>query len=166
MLDRRTVVATVLCGALAGCTTDTDGNGDTPEPTPSETPTPTATPSSTPDGSGTGIEEWMADVGNFDGVMDLTGQASVSVQVGAKGNGGNLAFAPPAIAVVTGTTVTWEWLGKGGSHNVVATDGAFESDLTATQGYTFDHTFDTKDTYKYYCQPHKPLGMKGIVIVR
>ena len=109
---------------------------------------------------------YLDDVGNYDGtVVDATGEGQASVSVGAAGNGGNFAFDPPAIHVDSGTTVTWEWTGKGGSHNVVHEDGDFESDLVGEEGATFEHTFEEDGIYKYYCQPHKTLGMKAAIVV-
>jgi halocyanin-like protein len=89
----------------------------------------------------------------------------VTVTVGAQGNGGYLAFDPAAVRVSSGTTVTWEWTGQGGSHNVVAEDGSFESELVAEEGHTFSHTFEESGAYRYYCQPHETLGMNGAVVV-
>jgi halocyanin-like protein len=113
------------------------------------------------------FDGWMSDVGNYDGtVTDRTGQDSVTIEVGAQGNGGGFAFAPPAVRIDPGTTVTFEWTGEGGQHNVVAEEGAdFESELTAEAGFTFEHTFESEGTVKYYCSPHRALGMKGVVVV-
>ncbi|MFB6146598.1 MAG: halocyanin domain-containing protein [Halobacteriaceae archaeon] len=109
---------------------------------------------------------FMDGVGNYDGtVTDRTGQDEVTITVGVDGNGGHLAFGPPAVRVSTGTTVVWTWSGKGGSHNVVDEGGSFESKLTAEAGFTFDQTVDSAQTVKYYCQPHRMRGMKGVVVV-
>ena len=109
---------------------------------------------------------WMGDVGNYDGVVDATGRSEVTVTVGASGNGGNFAFGPAAVQVDPGTTVLWEWNGKGGQHNVVAEEGGdFESELTAEAGITFEQTFESEGVVKYYCTPHRALGMKGVVVV-
>jgi halocyanin-like protein len=109
---------------------------------------------------------YLDDVGNFDGsVADARGQGEVTVGVGTEGNGGNLAFDPPAVHVDAGTTVVWEWTGEGGSHNVIHEGGNFESELTAEGGFTFEHTFESDGVYNYYCQPHRSLGMKGSVVV-
>lgn len=109
--------------------------------------------------------DWFGDTDNYDGTYDFTGESEVTVTVGAAGNGGNLAFSPAAIRVDPGTEVVWEWTGKGGSHNVVADDGSFESDMLAEAGETFSHSFDSEGTFKYFCQPHKMMGMKGAVVV-
>ncbi len=109
---------------------------------------------------------YLSDVGNFEGTTaDMTGQDEVRVAVGAEGNGGGFAFDPPAVQVDPGTTVVWEWTGAGGQHNVVDEDGAFESELTEEEGFTFEYTFDEERVFKYFCQPHKALGMKGVLAV-
>lgn len=162
------------------------GSGGSSGATADETATPAGTPADSDGGSGSGsddgsdadgsdssepgttpgeVSEYLSDVGNFSGVVDETGSDSATVTVGAEGNGGNLAFGPAAVRVSAGTEVTWEWNGLGGSHNVVAEDGSFESELTTEEGHTFSHTFEESGAYTYYCQPHKALGMKGAVVV-
>jgi len=110
---------------------------------------------------------WLDDVGNYDGTtVDATGQDEVTIGVGTEGNGGNFAFDPPAVQIDPGTTVVWEWTGEGGQHNVVAESGGdFESELTATAGFTFEHTFEEEGIVTYYCQPHRSLGMKAAIAV-
>jgi plastocyanin len=97
-----------------------------------------------------------------------------------------LAFAPKRIEVEAGTTVTWENVGSIG-HTVTAYEdeipgdatyfasGGFDSQSAATDGYpdkgnikegeSYEHTFETKGTYKYYCIPHEMNGMVGYVKV-
>lgn len=111
------------------------------------------------------FDGWFADVGNFDGVADRTGMDTVSVTVGASGNGGAYAFDPAAVEVTAGTTVVWSWTGEGGMHDVTHEDGAFESELTDDADYTFEHVFDAPGIYKYVCTPHEGIGMKGAVVV-
>jgi halocyanin-like protein len=109
---------------------------------------------------------WMSDVGNYSEVVDETGSDEVTITVGAQGNGGNFAFGPAAVQVDPGTKIVWEWNGEGGQHNVVAEEGGdFESELTAEAGFTFEQTFDSEGVIKYYCQPHRALGMKAVVVV-
>jgi len=117
------------------------------------------------DASGVGFGGWFEDVSNFEGVADETDASEVSVAVGAQGNQGNFAFDPPAVRVSAGTTVTWEWTGEGGQHNVKAEDGGFESELTSEAGFTFEYTFEETGTVRYVCTPHRSLGMKGAVVV-
>lgn len=174
MVSRRTALLTLsgIAGGLAGCSGGDggDGGGDGGD-TPAETATPTPTPTSTPTPENQvpeEVTEWLSDVENYDGtVADRTGQSEVTVQTGAEGNGGNFAYDPAAIRIDSGTTVVWEWTGKGGSHNV-ATDsgGDFESELVGEEGHTFEHTFDSTGAVTYFCTPHRGVGMKGAVIVR
>ncbi|MFB6106338.1 MAG: halocyanin domain-containing protein [Halobacteriaceae archaeon] len=108
---------------------------------------------------------WIADVDG--GYKDARGSDSVTVKVGASGNGGNYAFDPSGLWVDEGTTVTWEWTGQGGGHNVHAMKNADYSSPTASEaGHTFEHTFDSGgQIVEYECQPHASLGMKGSVAV-
>jgi len=150
-LDRRTFVATTgtaLATALAGCSGGSGGSGSGGSDTLAEEPN---------------YDGWFENVDNYDATLDRTGQDSVTVTVGA---GDGLQFDPPAIAVSSGTTVTWEWSGQGGQHNVVAKDGAFESELVSEQGRTFEYTFEETGVHRYKCNPHASVGMKGAVVVR
>jgi halocyanin-like protein len=109
------------------------------------------------------------DANNYDGnVADETGSDSVTVMVGAGENG--LAFDPAAVQVDSGTTITWEWTGNGGQHNVVgdAVPSGAELDSgeqVAGEGETYEKTLDTTGTYGYYCDPHRSSGMYGAVEV-
>ncbi|AXG06639.1 halocyanin domain-containing protein [Haloplanus rubicundus] len=126
----------------------------------------TAAATATPAAAQASFDGWMSDVGNYSEVADATGQDEVTITVGAQGNGGNFAFDPPAVQVDPGTTVVWEWNGEGGQHNVVAEEGGeFESELTAEAGFTFEQTLESEGVVKYFCQPHRALGMKGVVVV-
>jgi halocyanin-like protein len=144
---------------------DTPAETATAASTPMETPTPTATPGGS--GGGGEIADYLADVGNYDGsVIDATGQSEVTVEVGAEGNGSGFAYGPPAIRIDSGTTVRWDWIGQGGLHNVVAENGAFDSgEPVSGDQPTFEHTFEETGIYRYFCSPHKALGMKGAVEV-
>ncbi|WP_158059663.1 halocyanin domain-containing protein [Halorussus halophilus] len=115
--------------------------------------------------SGPDYGDWFSNTSNFSGTYDFTGKSNVTIHVGAKGNGSNYAFAPAAIRVDAGTKVTWKWTGKGGSHNVIAKGGSFESSMNSKAGATFTHTFEKEGQHKYYCSPHKMMGMKGAVVV-
>jgi halocyanin-like protein len=140
-VHRRAVLAGASGGlaALAGCVS---GGGGAPE---------------------VSLSDWLGDLEEYGGPVDRTGRSEVVVTVGAGDDG--LAFDPLAVTVDAGTTVVWEWTGRGGRHNVVGRDGAFESEYHEDEGATFEHTFDDERTYAYYCQPHRTLGMKGGVRV-
>ena len=111
---------------------------------------------------------WFDDVSNYDGTVDMRGQDTVEITVGAEGNGGAFAFAPPAVMVSPGTEVVWRWNGEGGGHNVVSDgDGPLASgEPVSESGTTYSHTFESEGIFKYVCEPHAALGMKGAVAVR
>jgi len=111
------------------------------------------------------FDGWFDGVDNYDGVVDRTGEDEITVQVGSQANGGAFGYGPAAVKVSSGTSVTWEWTGEGGSHDVQADDGSFASELTDEAGHTFSHTFDATGATKYFCMPHKTMGMKGVVVV-
>jgi halocyanin-like protein len=113
------------------------------------------------------VKEYLANVSNARSVTDRTGQNEVTVTVGAEGNGGTFAFSPAVLRIDAGTTVVWEWAAKGGSHDVTAEDGSFQSELThhTDTGHTFEQTFDSPGVVLYHCRPHEALGMKGAIIV-
>ncbi len=111
---------------------------------------------------------WFDDVDNYDGTVDLRGQDTVEISVGAQGNGGAFAFDPPAVMVSPGTEVVWTWTGEGGGHNVVSDgDGPLDSgSAVSAADTTYSYTFESEGMYKYVCVPHEALGMKGAVVVR
>lgn len=148
--DRRRLLQTaggiVVTGLLAGCT-GIDSEGSSGQDNRNE-------PQS--------VDEWLSDTGNYEGSVVIMGKDSVTVKVGAQGNNGANAFAPATIEISPGTTVIWDWVN--GYHNIVATDGQFDSD-EPEQNATFKHTFDEVGTAYYYCEPHRSMGMKGAIIV-
>ena len=147
----RALGAVGACG-LAGC-----GGGN--QTSSAGTPWPTVETEATFDG-------YLTPTANYDGtVADATGVERPTVTVGAAGNGGSRAYAPPAIAVDPGTTVVWQWTGAGGAHNVVSERTAFESGLVTAADHTFEYAFESAGVYKYYCTPHRRNGMKGVVAV-
>lgn len=158
-LSRRRFVAGVagtgLSLGLAGCSSSSANSSESP------------TESSTESGGGSSSgEEWEQT-----STVEMTD---------------DLVFAPKRIEVEAGTTVTWKTVGSIG-HSVTAyedemPDGAeywasgdFDSEKAANDGYpdkgnvtegnSFEHTFEAKGTYKYYCIPHEMNGMVGYVKV-
>ena len=112
---------------------------------------------------------YLEDANLFDGsnVKDVRDSDSVTVSVGA---GDGLAFDPPTIWISSGTTVTWEWTGRGGAHNVKNNEGPASLDSgspVSEEGATYEYQFTEEDagitTYK--CVPHEGQGMKGGVAV-
>ncbi|MBT8304815.1 MAG: T9SS type A sorting domain-containing protein [Bacteroidia bacterium] len=69
--------------------------------------------------------------------------------------------------IEVGDTIIWEWVGDGGSHNVVSTGGpeSFDSGSTiSTPGNTFSHTFTLLGDTSFECEPHSG-NMNGIITV-
>jgi len=102
------------------------------------------------------------------GYRDARGEDSVTVRVGASGNGGNLAFEPAGLWIDSGTTVTFQWTGQGGGHNAVAVEGPADidsGDPVEEAGTTYEVTFEAGGITNYICEPHESLGMKGAVAV-
>ncbi|MDZ7745607.1 MAG: halocyanin domain-containing protein [Halobacteriales archaeon] len=102
----------------------------------------------------------------YDEIVDMTGQDEVVVKVGAGSKG--LAFAPAAVRISTGTTISWQWTGQGGGHNVVSasdSDFDFQSGNPKLEGDPFEQSFDNTGVGLYYCRPHRSLGMEGGLIV-
>ena len=149
--DRRAFLgaaAATAVGLLAGCSGSGGG-----------VPSATGSPQQT-------VDQYLNETDNYDGtIQDETGSDSVTVDVGAEGNGGDYAFAPPAVRIDSGTTVTWVWTGNGNGHNVVHERGEFESETTAESGFEFEHTFESAGTYLYYCAPHLGFNMRAAVVV-
>lgn len=131
-----TLTASGVAAGLAGCA----GGSDTPSP----------------------YDGWLDGANNFAAVVDRTGTATTTIEVGAPSP---YAFNPAAVQVSSDTTVTWEWTGRGSSHNVVDNDGAFESDYYLEAGSTFEYTVTEPGVYKYYCTPHQTQGMLGVIEV-
>jgi len=175
-IDRRRVVAgigaTALSVGLAGCSSggngDGNGGGETPEPTDSPTPNAGGGGADVSNEQQSRVDEFVAS-DNYDGaIVDATGQDEVVVDVGAEGNGGAFAFDPPAVAVSAGTTVSFQWTGEGGQHNVVsaeASDFDFDSGDPKESGDPFEQSFDDTGVGLYVCEPHASLNMVGAVVV-
>ncbi len=106
----------------------------------------------------------LGDDGNdFGDAVDRTGEDTIDVTVGAD-NG--LSYDPANVVIDVGTTVVWEWTGRGGGHDVVEVDDeVFASDLVDEAGHTFEHTFEDPGAYEYVCTPHQTQGMNGRIEV-
>lgn len=145
------LVAVGGVAAIAGCSGGgTDDDGDEVTYVPQEP----------------NYQGWFENVSNYKGTVEARGQDELRVTVGAKGANGYYYFGPAAVAVSPGTSVIWEWNGKGGTHNVVSSSGAFTSgQLVDEKGHTFVNEFVNPGVYRYFCSPHQSLGMKGAVFV-
>jgi plastocyanin len=70
----------------------------------------------------------------------------------------NFSFAPAAITVAAGTTVTWTNRDDI-PHTVVADDKSFKSKVLDTDE-KFSYTFSTPGTYPYFCSVHPKMTGK------
>lgn len=126
---------------------------------------------------------YLSGEGTWGGVtIEAFDVETVTVAVGAEGNGGFHAFDPAAIAIEPGTTVEWEWTGSGGGHDVVHDNAVpgYETDqrvfnseaehgggTTSEAGFVYECTFDPgmEGVYPYFCSPHLDSPMVGVVVV-
>ena len=78
----------------------------------------------------------------------------------------DFAFSAPTLTIDRGTSVRWRT--STGTFHTVTPDGhqAFASRQMNASGETFDVRFDAPGRYRYYCEPHRALGMMGEVVVQ
>lgn len=78
----------------------------------------------------------------------------------------NFAFSTPTVTIDRGESIRWR--NTTATFHTVTPDGhqAFVPRQTNAVGQTFETRFDTPGRYRYYCEPHRALGMTGEVIVR
>jgi len=105
-----------------------------------------------------------ASSGNVGSYQDARGESEVTVSVGAGDQG--LAFDPTLLWVDPGTTITFEWTGNGGAHNVQNVEGpaALDSgDPVGEEGHTYEYETSEDDVgiTHYHCVPHTAVGMHG-----
>ncbi|SFH57295.1 halocyanin domain-containing protein [Halorubrum aquaticum] len=110
--------------------------------------------------------EWPSGVtsGNLGSYRDARGESEVTVSVGAGDSG--LAFDPTQLWVDPGTTITWEWTGSGGAHNVQTVEDGGPASLDSgdpvdEEGYTYEYEVTEEDAgiTHYHCVPHTAVGM-------
>ncbi|MFC6771043.1 halocyanin domain-containing protein, partial [Halorubrum pallidum] len=111
-----------------------------------------------------------ASSGNGGSYQDARGQDSVTISVGAGDQG--LAFDPALVWVDAGTTITWEWTGNGGGHNVQTVDDGGPASLDSgdpvdSEGDTYEYETSEDDVgiTHYHCVPHTSVGMHGGIAV-
>ena len=77
-------------------------------------------------------------------------------------------FGPKRVQVNPGDTVTWTSAGAVAEHTVTSRRSAptaFNSTFPGQAGATFSRTFPAAGRYAYICQPHRIIGMIGVVQV-
>jgi plastocyanin len=140
MLSLRLVAVSGILIVAAACSGNYSSNGSASpaSPTPPSSPATTAT---APASGGT--------------------SSSVSIPVGASVLG-TAAFAPDALTVDAGTTVTWTNTDSV-AHTSTSNATGWDSGIVAPGGQ-FSHSFQTAGTFQYHCAIHP--GMVGTVVVR
>ncbi len=111
----------------------------------------------------TETREWITTIRGNVTPEDARGQDSVTVDVGAGEQG--LTFEPALLRVDPGTTVRFRWTGRGGVHDVSFKGSDRTSTRTYEAGHTWTITLDDPGVRRYICLPHRPLGMKGLIMV-
>ncbi|MFB6093190.1 MAG: plastocyanin/azurin family copper-binding protein [Haloquadratum sp.] len=176
-MKRRDFLRAASVPAAAATGAATAGVGAAQE-TGTGTPDGTSTGTATGTGTGTGTSNAT---GTSTGTGTGTGTAAGGGGGGGKtvtvavGPGGDFVFTPGTnepLRIAPGTTVKFVW--ESDNHNIVVSsqpEGANWKGAPGgpakvyNTGYTYTHTFTTKGTYEYFCQPHKALGMVGTIIV-
>ena len=74
-------------------------------------------------------------------------------------------FVPKSLEINMGETVRWV-NETDMMHNVIANDKSFRSEMLTRRKDIFEYTFEKEGEFRYYCQPHRMMGMKGMVIVK
>lgn len=73
----------------------------------------------------------------------------------------NYSFGPKTVTIEEGDKVVWK--NKAGQHTVTFKNGSFDKSISGDDRVS--KKFPQSGTYRYYCRPHKNLGMKGKVVV-
>ena len=78
----------------------------------------------------------------------------------------DFAFSAPTITIDRGGSVLWRT--STGTFHTVTPDGhqAFTARQMNASGQTYEVRFDAPGRYRYYCEPHRALGMTGEVVVQ
>ena len=78
----------------------------------------------------------------------------------------DFAFSAPTVTIDRGKSVRWR--SSTGTFHTVTPDGhqAFTSRQMNGAGQIHEVRFDAPGRYRYYCEPHRALGMTGEVVVQ
>jgi plastocyanin len=80
-------------------------------------------------------------------------------------------FTPSQVTITEGETVRWQWVdGFHTTTNGVSSDpahnpGTLWDETIDSTTPTFDYQFNDPGYFPFFCRPHEPMGMKGVVIV-
>ncbi len=105
-------------------------------------------------------------IGSFFMAVSPAAADTVTVKMGA--DNGMLAFDPANVTIKAGDTVKWV-NNKLPPHNIMFEDKGLANkshdQLMFSPGESYEVTFDTAGTYKYFCSPHRGAGMAGSITV-
>jgi len=73
----------------------------------------------------------------------------------------NFAFGPKNVTISKGDKVVWK--NVAGSHTVTFNNGSYDKSISGDDRVS--RKFTKTGTFRYFCRPHKALGMKGKVVV-
>ena len=99
-------------------------------------------------------------------LASFTPTAAPTLAKTAKVTMGDNYYAPDEITIAVGGTVTWEIVAGDAKHDVVASDGSFQSNSPMNRGDLFTFTFTKAGDYAYFCSFHTVENMMGKVVVR
>ncbi|HSE39571.1 MAG TPA: plastocyanin/azurin family copper-binding protein, partial [Acidobacteriota bacterium] len=73
-------------------------------------------------------------------------------------------FQPQTVEIESGTTV--DWINSGTRVHTVTGENSDWDSGSMGPGEKFSKVFNEKGTFKYYCVPHREIGMVGTIIVK
>lgn len=162
------IASGAIVTGLAGCLTGDDQSENDTNPDEGA-----ANSSEVPDNQS---NETKSDSGNENSPDETDSTSESAAEVTMMTNDSGTHFEPHVVEIEPGETVTWTL--KSGSHTTTAyapsndkpqripdDAEAWDSGTVDEQGITFEHTFETKGIYDYYCRPHENTGMIGSVVV-
>ena len=100
-----------------------------------------------------------------------TTEADADSKTVTVGPDGDYVFTPGTenpLRITPGTTVKFVW--ESDTHNIYVDSQPEEANWQGHNsiedtGFTYQHTFEVKGTYHYWCEPHKGLGMVADIVV-
>jgi plastocyanin len=146
-------------GLVAGaCSKKTETAGGTTTPPTTEASSPAASPSETE--SGGGQITIGSDLANDHGTKDVSGQASLEVELD------DFYFNPTVIKGTAGQQVKLELKNEGSAlHNFTLTDQNIDQDVQSDQSADVTVTIPQSGFLEFFCKYHKGSGMVGELTV-
>jgi plastocyanin len=96
-------------------------------------------------------------------VATLVLAGGVAQAGGARVKGSNFSFKPRTVTIQKGQRVVWKRVN--GRHTITFRKGSYDKTLNRAHPRRV-RKFKRRGTFRYYCRPHRSLGMKGKVVVK